>query len=58
MDRGIKQNLWDEILNQTLERSDMDNRINNTSDFYSEYKNRLIEYVKNRNEKTVETTVQ
>jgi len=61
MDRGIKQNLWDEILNQTLERSDMDNRINNTSDFYSEYKNRLIEYkekINNIKEKTVQTTVQ
>lgn len=56
MDQTIKQNLWDEILTDCLRRSDIDNRINNTSDFYSEYKNRLLEYkekINNIKEKTV-----
>ena len=54
MDQTIKQNLWDEILTESVERRDIDSRINNTMDFYIEYKNRLLN---NTIEKTVETTV-
>ena len=50
MDQTIKQNLWDEILTESIERRDIDSRINNTMDFYIEYKNRLLN---NTIEKTV-----
>lgn len=45
MDRKIKQNIWDEILNQCLEQGgEIVSRVNTTIDFYNEYKNRIIEY--------------
>ena len=46
-----KQNLWDKILEDSIGRRDIDSRINNTMDFYMEYKNRLLE--DNKEEKTV-----
>ena len=58
MDQTIKQNLWDAVIEESIMRKDIDSRINNTMDFYIEYKNRLLEYIENCRETTVEKIIE
>ena len=58
MDQTIKQNLWEAVIEESIMIKDIDSRINTSMDFYIEYKNRLLEYIENRRQKTVETDIE
>ena len=58
MDQTIKQNLWEAVIEESIMIKEIDSRINTSMDFYIEYKNRLLKYIENRRQKTVETDIE
>lgn len=54
LDSDVKQMIWETLLENCLESRSVDNKINNTSDFYKEYNRRIEKYGMEDNLKKIE----